>query len=48
MQRHASRKADSQPADADGAPEGLDLPEETARQQRVQVCACLCVKRCFR
>lgn len=35
---YTSGKADSQPADADGTTEGLNLPEESARQQRVQVC----------
>lgn len=42
MWRYTSGKADSQPADADGATEGLHLPEETAGQQRVQVCARPC------
>lgn len=48
MRRYASWKADSKPADADGTAEGLDLPEEAAGQQRVQVRARLCVKRLLR
>lgn len=44
--RYTCWKADSQPADADGTTEGLDLPEGTARQQRVQVGVCVCVSLC--
>lgn len=40
MRRYTSGEADSQPADADGPTESLHLPEESARQQRVQVCVC--------
>lgn len=45
MRRYTSGTADSQPADADGPTESLHLPEESARQQRVQVCVCVCARK---